>query len=44
MEAQIKINGEVVTEEQLQEKKNDNSIRLIKEGDNSYRVLTRMVE
>ena len=40
----ITLNGIQITEDELKEKERDPSIRLIKEGDNSYRTLVRMVE
>jgi hypothetical protein len=41
---EIKLNGAIITKEELEEKKKDKSIRLIEETPNSYRVLTKMQE
>jgi hypothetical protein len=43
-EVVIKINGVPVTPQELEEKKKDKNIRLIQEDEQSYRVLTRMIE
>jgi len=43
-EVVIKINGVPVSQQELEEKQKDKSIRLLQEEENSYRILTRMTE
>lgn len=43
-ETVIRINGNVVTKEELEEKKKDKSIRLHEESTNNYRILTKLQE
>jgi hypothetical protein len=43
-ETKITVNGNEVSPEKFEEMQKDKNIRLHKEGDNSYRVLQRLVE
>ena len=42
MEEDVKVNGENVSKEDFDKLKEQKDIRLVKESDNSYRVLTRL--
>ena len=41
---EVKINGQIATKEELDEKMKDKNIRLVQENETSYRVLNHFVE